>query len=287
MVERKRSLFDRIFKRNAVEPVVDNEFVENPSIKSDEDAGFEAYQASERKQAEELAEREQEEEHSKMIVAVNSLPEGWCWHHFIDGSGSLISSLGNSYFSYDRAPYASNEGIEFKKMSDDKWDVFWGTFEEFKTYAEDEIAKEFCFLGKFNIPLLMNTLADNAWYGREPTSIRLIAGDNVITLEGYTYEPSYECFSATSSISLNGEILYGQDSRNVEAYRYEVYMMGKYETLNEAVAHIKEKVNVQELVLASEKSEVDNVISNAEARVVQNNTDISTDKNKVAFGINL
>lgn len=210
------------------------------------------------------------EELRPVEVAADNLPDGWKWVMHNDGSGHLESPNGNFYFSYDKnTSYAYGGGIEFQTDEKYNFDVFWGTFEEFKAHAEDEIAKEFCYLGKFNIPSIMNTLSDNAWYGREPTTVRLVAGENVITMDGYTYEPSYECFSATSSISLNGEILYGQDSRNVEAYRYEVYMTGKYKTLNEAVAHIKERLNVKDLALASEKSQVDNIISKATVKSEQ------------------
>ena len=81
-------------------------------------------------------------------------------------------------------------------------------------------------LGEFDIPALMGSLANNAWYGKEPTKMCLWAGDDVITLEGYTYEPGYEYFSSTPSISFNGECLYGIDSRNVDAYKNEVYHIG-------------------------------------------------------------
>lgn len=232
------------------------------------------------------ADSQREKIHSVEVDADN-LSAGWKWVMYNDGSGHLESPTGNSYFSYDKTTYGLQGGIEFKTFDEYKWDVFWGTFEEFKEHAEDVVSKEFCLLGKFNISKIMNSLADNAWFGREPTTVRLITGDNVIEMNGYTYEPSYECFSATSSISLNGEILYGQNSRNVEAYRYEVYMTGKYESLNAALSHIKEKVSVKELVLESDVPQVENIISNAEAQAKQRSAEGETNKDKDEFDIDL
>lgn len=216
---------------------------------------------------------------SETIQSVNSaaknLPEGWMWVDYADGSGHLESPTGKSYFSYDlHTSYTAMGAIEYQKSRDiqNDYDAFWGTFEEFKVYAEEVIGKEFCCLGRFNIPEIMNSLEVNAWYGREPTTVRLISGNNVVTLEGYTYEPSYECFSATSSISLNGEVLYGQDSRNVEAYHNEVYQTGKYENLVGAISYIREKINVPELVYTSEPSQVDSLISRASVVSEQNKT---------------
>lgn len=70
------------------------------------------------------------------------LPEGWTWIHWADGSGHLFKDgMTNSFFSYDRAPYANAGGIEYKRTADEGWNVFWGRFEEFVKFAEDEMAK--------------------------------------------------------------------------------------------------------------------------------------------------
>ena len=61
----------------------------------------------------------------------------------------------------------------------------------------------------------------------------------MIELSGYVYEPYYEQFSATGSISLNGRILFGMDSRTVDGYRHETYQRGVCADLEDAIAVIK------------------------------------------------
>ena len=95
-------------------------------------------------------------------------------------------------------------------------------------------------LEELDIHGMLQTLEHNAWSGRTPTTIRLSAGEHTVKLMGYIYEPSYENFSTSSSISLDGEVLYGLDSRNVDAYRNDVYQAGCCESLREALAMIKE-----------------------------------------------
>lgn len=103
-------------------------------------------------------------------------------------------------------------------------------------------------LGKHDISQLMREVEGNAWIGGERKTISLFAGTDVITVEGYVYEPTYEYFSATSSIALNGQILYGLDARNVDAYRNEVYHTGIYHSLDEALNHIREATKGKEIV---------------------------------------
>ena len=138
-------------------------------------------------------------------------------------------------------------------------------------------------LGEFNIPSLMNTLANNTWYGKEPTKMSFCAGDDVIELEGYTYEPGYEDFSSTASISFNGETLYGLDSRNVAAYKNEVYHTGKYKTLEEALYHIREQIKGKEIVQASEPSKLDKKIESATARSKENMTQGGLEKDDIVL----
>lgn len=78
----------------------------------------------------------------KEIIAAASLPAGWNWEHYKDGSGSLHSPEGRSYFSYDEAPYHSTGGIEYQYDHFSHWGVFWGPMAEFEEYAESEIARE-------------------------------------------------------------------------------------------------------------------------------------------------
>lgn len=164
-----------------------------------------------------------------------------------------------------------NEWMDSDGVFSHNWD---NMLDFIRTVYEEELSKEALkkelakktpnnHLGEFDIPALMNTLSNNAWYGREPTKMSFWAGDDVITLEGYTYEPIYEDFSSTASVSFNDEVLYGLDSRNVDAYKNEVYHIGKFKTLDEAISHIKEQIKGKEIVEASAPSKLDKKIESA------------------------
>lgn len=88
----------------------------------------------------------------------------------------------------------------------------------------------------------MNTVATRAWDGDDFTDYVMSVNENIIKISGYIYEPTWEDFSATSSISLNGHCIYGKDSRNVDSYHNEVYNIGKFETLEEAIQYIKNEI---------------------------------------------
>lgn len=93
-------------------------------------------------------------------------------------------------------------------------------------------------LGKYDVAAIMREVAGNAWNYKEPRKISLIAGGNVVDIEGYIYEPSHENFLADASISLNRENLYRKE-----------YPAGIYDTPEEAVSHIKRMVQNQEFYL--------------------------------------
>ena len=221
------------------------------------------------------------EQHSHDSSA-STLPSGWRWVDYDDGSGYLQSPTEERYFSYDRAPYASQGGIEYRERAQDWYGPFWGTFSDFKCYAESVVSKKYLHesksankvsvaghqpdmnrnalhqnefsLGEHDISAFMMQVANNAWFGREPTTIYLNAGTHTIEVSGYLYEPGYEDFSSTASISLDGTVLYGMDSRNVEAYHNETYQTGLYETPEEAICHIKDVIKGERLtILEAEK----------------------------------
>lgn len=67
-------------------------------------------------------------------VPATLLPAGWYWQQFDDGSGSLQSPKGESYFAYDVCTVPG--GIEYKETSKSKWDAWYCGFAEFKLRAE-------------------------------------------------------------------------------------------------------------------------------------------------------
>lgn len=81
----------------------------------------------------------EEREHQKKVTPVADLP-GWEWQEYDDGSGALVNtSTEKDYYSYDLNPYAVQHGIEYQKEEDDHHDIFWGSFQAFKAFAEKQI----------------------------------------------------------------------------------------------------------------------------------------------------
>lgn len=75
------------------------------------------------------------------LVPAQSLPDGWVWEHYDDGSGGLRSPEGQSYFSYDIQPYHP-VGIEYHRTDRERWGPYWGSFQEFQEFAEKDIQAE-------------------------------------------------------------------------------------------------------------------------------------------------
>ena len=106
---------------------------------------------------------------------------------------------------------------------------------------EEKNREKLSINGKY-IPDIMDTVATHAWNGDDFTVYVMNVNENTIKIEGYIYEPAWEDFSATSSISLNGHCIYGKDSRNVGSYHNEAYNIGKFTTLEEAIQYIKDEI---------------------------------------------
>lgn len=97
----------------------------------------------ENKPEEEKSSVESDEDHPDQchIIPAKTLPKGWTWHGYNDGSGSLQSPSGDSFFRYDCMPYAAIGGIEYKEKSNKGWEVFTGSLVEFRKYAEGIVSK--------------------------------------------------------------------------------------------------------------------------------------------------
>ena len=217
-------------------------------------------------------------------TTADNLPEDWRWIQYHDGSGHLESPDGASWFSYDSlTSCASMNGIEYRKSNSYDYDVFYGSFDEFKVFAEIAINKEFYSIE--NIPSLLRILEDNAWEGKKPDTINITDGANVIRLTGYIYEPSYECFSSTASVSLNGKTLFGKDSRCVGPYHLESYDTGLYDNLPDALSYIKDKVNVRALHCITAHTFLDSVIMQAKtvSKQRESNEKLNDGRNNVTI----
>ena len=72
-----------------------------------------------------------------------------------------------------------------------------------------------------NIEKLLEELEANAWYNKGIKSTAYLkCEEDVVKLHGYMYEPCYELFSTTHTITLNGEVLFkeGDDTELYERY---------------------------------------------------------------------
>ena len=132
--------FKKIFNRNN-----DDEFIkignedkeENTELLADEEDIFdidEIYENTIKTTQEDNYQTYREEVETK-----NSLLEDWYWIFYEDGSGSLMSPTGNSYFSFDwcTREYMEKSGEHYSYFGyrDDDGNPL--TFKDFKIYAEE------------------------------------------------------------------------------------------------------------------------------------------------------
>lgn len=77
------------------------------------------------------------------LTPASDLPEGWSWNDYDDGSGSLKSPNGRSYYSYDlqtqeyKLPYGKNEWTDMKDRSENL-----KSLNEFKSFAENDLREK-------------------------------------------------------------------------------------------------------------------------------------------------
>ncbi len=103
---------------------------------------------------------------------------------------------------------------------------------------------------ELDIGEMLSQLETNAWNSDGETTVYLVTKNDVVTLHGYTYEPSYEYFSTTHSIKMNNELLFSEDSRNVGAYHNEAYTKGEFKTSEEAINYLEEFMPTNLIVIA-------------------------------------
>ncbi|UMQ41557.1 hypothetical protein MKS83_19495 [Chryseobacterium sp. Y16C] len=81
-----------------------------------------------------------QDDFNENLVSASGLPEGWCWREYDDGSGSLKSPTGNSYYGYDlqtqeyRSSSVGNRWTDMKDLYERS-----KSLNEFKTYAENDL----------------------------------------------------------------------------------------------------------------------------------------------------
>ena len=88
--------------------------------------------------------QEKEPDSSPTRHSAQTLPTGWEWVKYDDGSGHLEGPEGQQFFSYDLSPYASSNGVEFKETDADRWSVFWNSPDkDFWTHAEERVRDQY------------------------------------------------------------------------------------------------------------------------------------------------
>lgn len=76
------------------------------------------------------------------ITSADTLPEGWNWHCWNDGSGHIESPDRQVFFQYDLNPYENCGEIEYKKNRNSGWTTYEGGLTSFRQHAEELLRKQ-------------------------------------------------------------------------------------------------------------------------------------------------
>jgi len=104
--------------------------------------------------------RTDEPDYEENRKPASSLPAGWNWYDYDDGSGSLQSPTGGSYYSYDlqtqeyQLPFGKNEWTGIKDLSENS-----ASLNEFKVFAENDL-KEKAIRNKLSPKLSEQEISD-------------------------------------------------------------------------------------------------------------------------------
>ncbi len=96
-------------------------------------------------------------------------------------------------------------------------------------------------LSDINLTAKRREMADNAWYGKPHYLLYTdVNGNPVLSLYGHTYEPGYESFSSTCTVSgfdSTGKeyTLFDKDGVSVEAYRHKEITIGSEEDISDFI----------------------------------------------------
>ena len=81
------------------------------------------------------------EEYEPQKMSAESLPAGWIWHQWYDGSGCLKAPDGKKYFEYDIHPISKE--IEYRETSKHLYGFLNKDLSEFKKFAEQIISEKY------------------------------------------------------------------------------------------------------------------------------------------------
>lgn len=111
-----------------------------------------------------------------------------------------------------------------------------------------------------DIEKLLEELEANAWYNKGIRSTAyLICGKDVVKLHGYTYEPYYELFSTTHTITLNGERLFkeGDDTKLYERY-HKPRIYKDFKNTEEIISFLQNHFKDKEIILRYDEPNIQN-----------------------------
>lgn len=69
----------------------------------------------------------------------DTLPKGYTWVMWTDGSGFLNCPDSSTQYEYDMSRYFMEGGLEYIEPETSAWNIFWGSLEAFKAFAEQKI----------------------------------------------------------------------------------------------------------------------------------------------------
>lgn len=117
-----------------------------------------------------------------------------------------------------------------------------------------------------NIDMLktINTVECNVWYGKGSREEKFVSDSNILQIEANIIEPSHESFTTAPRIILNGELLYGCDTRSIGMYQNEKYQQGKFSNIEDALEYVKKNIDIDNLENISKDYEKDEIESISE-----------------------
>jgi len=147
--------------------------------------------------------------------------------------------LRDLFWHFSDEPENFKESVSRQVNAKDNIKNLKNKYEKILSYASEQKKQDMYFSN------IISTLCNNVWYGRNPTEIALTDGENLIHIEGYTFEYGYEQFMPTVSISLNEKMLYSKN----------IYNKGMFDDLDKAIQELKKNIIFDNLVVKEHQEE--------------------------------
>lgn len=100
---------------------------------------------------------------------------------------------------------------------------------------------------------ILKKLQQNAWYGKDPSTLWLSNGIDTVELGGEVIESGYEWFTTSPYISLNGKTLYNEESNCTESYLIKTSCIGKFKNVDDAIIYLEDYLKDKKMILTDKK----------------------------------